>query len=391
MALDLGKVTNQIEEMGRVLAERAGRQRMTLPAARELLHHFANQQEELRLIAESEPGEKKLGCAIPGGEALDAQFPAPDLPEQVTIVASDGSQIFPDQHGMAFYYAVNIGTVVFRHGSGLAPEVASEPTLYFSEDQVYPNGSPVNADRISAQRDLAEMQELARLALREPATGPPRIALGDGSLVIWLERKEIPDDQQSQILKSYLGCLDRLRGEDLPVAAFVSRPRSAEVVALLYLAYQEPEERQNVTKLSDTQFGGLTDRALFGFLEPGERSASFVRSMASNRPYRAQGHSVTFFYLNTGTDLARVEVPEWVARHRDRLDLVHATVYEQCRFNKGYPYVLTRADELAVILGDEREALENLITQSLIRHGLPWPELSRKAQQKQVARWRRRR
>ena len=391
MALDLGKVTNQIEEMGRVLAERAGRQRKTLPAARELLHHFANQQEELRLIAESEPGEKKLGCAIPGDEALDAQFPAPSLPEQVTIVASDGSQIYPDQHGMAFYYAINIGTVVYRHGSGEAPEVASEPTLYYTEDQVYPNGSPVNADRISAQRDLAEMQELARLALREPSAGPPRIALGDGSLLIWLRRKEIPDDQQDQILEGYLGYLDRLRGEDLPVAAFVSRPRSAEVVALLYLAYLEPEARQNVTQLSDTQFRGLADRALFGFLKPGERSAYFVRSMASNRQYRDRGHAVTFFYLNTGTDLARVEVPQWVARQPARLDLVHATVYDQCIYNNGYPYVLTRADELAVILGDEREALETRIVQSLMRHGLPWPELSRKAQQKQVARWRRRR
>jgi hypothetical protein len=390
MALDLGKVTNQIEEMGRVLADRAGRQRKTLPAALELLHQFANRQGELRRVAESEPGEQKLGCASPGDEPLDAQFPTPSLPEPLTIVASDGSQIYPDQHGMAFYYAINIGTVVFRHGSGEAPEGASEPKLFYTEDQVYPSGSPVNADRISAQRDLAEMQELARLALREPSEGPPRVALGDGSLVIWLQRKEIPDDQQRQILESYLGCLDRLRGEDLPVAAFVSRPRSAEVVALLYLAYLEPDERQNVTKLSDTQFRGLTDRALFGFLKPGERSAWFVRSMASNRPYRAQGHTVTFFYLNTGTDLARVEVPEWVARHRDRLDLVHATVYEQCRFNNGYPYVLTRADELAVILGDEREALENLIVQSLVRHGLPWPELSRKAQQKQVARWRRR-
>jgi hypothetical protein len=390
MALDLGKVTNQIEEMGRVLAERAGRQRKTLPAARELLHRFANQQEELRRIAESEPGQKQLGCASPGDETLDAQFPAPSLPEQVTIVASDGSQIYPDQHGMAFYYAINIGTVVYRHGSGEAPEVASEPALYYTEDQVYPNGSPVNADRISAQRDLAEMQELARLALREPSKGPPRVALGDGSLLIWLQRKDIPDDQQSQILESYLGCLDRLRGENLPVAAFVSRPRSAEVVALLYLAHLEPEERSEVKRLSDTGFRGLTDRALFGFLKPGERSAFFVRGIASNRQFQDRGHAVTFFYLNTGTDLARVEVPEWTARQPDKLDLVHAAVYEQCRFNNGYPYVLTRADELAVILGDERDALENLITQSLVRHGLPWPELSRKAQQKQVARWRRR-
>ncbi len=390
MALDLGKVTSQIEEMGRVLAERAGRQRKTLPAARELLHRFANRQEELRRIAESDPGQKQLGCASPGDEALDARFPAPSLPGQVTIVASDGSQIYPDQHGMAFYYAVNIGTVVFRHGSGQAPQVASEPALYYTEDQVYPSGSPVNADRISAQRDLAEMQELARLALEEPAAGPPRVALGDGSLLIWLRRKDIPDEQQDQILADYLGCLDRLRGEDLPVAAFVSRPRSAEVVALLYLAHLEPEERQSVTKLSDTGFRGLTDRALFGFLKPGERSAFFVRGMASNRRFRDRGHAVTFFYLNTGTDLARVEVPEWVARQPARLDLVHAAVYNQCTFNEGYPYVLTRADELAVILGDEREALENLIVQAMVRHGMPWPELSRKAQQKQVARWRRR-
>ena len=64
-------------------------------------------------------------------------------------------------------------------------------------------------------------------------------------------------------------------------------------------------------------------------------------------------------------------------------------VYDQCRFNNGYPYVLTRADELAVILGEEREALETMIVQAMVRHGLPLPELSRKAQQKQVARWRR--
>ena len=146
----------------------------------------------------------------------------------------------------------------------------------------------------------------------------------------------------------------------------------------------------SVKSLSDTGFRGLTDRALFGYLEPGERSALFVRGTASNREFQARGHAVFFFYLNTGTDLARVEVPEWVARQPAKLDLVHAAVYNQCIFNNGYPYVLTRADELAVILGDEREALENLIVQAMIRHGLPWPELSRKAQQKQVARWRRR-
>jgi hypothetical protein len=321
---------------------------------------------------------------------LDARFAAPDLPERLTLIASDGSQIYPDQHGMAFYYAINVGSVVFRHGSGQAPEVSSAPTLYYTEEQIYPDGSPVSSDLISAERDLAEMRALVDLALAEPSAGPPRVALGDGSLLIWVQRANIAEDRQKAILERYLECLDRLREGNAPVAAFVSRPQSAEVVALLYLAHLEPEERGEAKGLSDTGFRGLTDRALFGFLKPGERSALFVRGTASNREFQGRGHAVFFFYLNTGTDLARVEVPEWVAHQPAKLDQVHAIVYNQCLYNNGYPYVLTRADELAVILGDEREALETMIVQALVRNGLPWPELSRKAQQKQVARWRRR-
>ena len=390
MALELSKVTGQIEEMGRVLAQRAGRQQKKLPAVQELLRAFAHEQEELRRVAASEPG-RQLRCASPGDEPLDARFPPPALAEQVTLIASDGSQIYPDRHGMAPYYAVNVGTVIFRHGSGQAPKVSSEPELVYAEDEVYPDGRLISSDLISAERDLAEMRALADLALTESPDGPPRVALGDGSLLIWIQRADIPEERQEVILDRYLGCLDRLRGANVPVAAFVSRPQSAEVVALLYLAHLEPEERHQVKRLSDTSFRGLTDRALFDFLEPGERSALFVRGTASNLDFQARGHGVAFFYLNTGTDLARVEVPEWTARQPAQLDLVHAAVYHQCSFNNGYPYVLTRADELAVILGDEREALENLIVQSLVRHGLRWPELSRKAQQKQVARWRRRR
>jgi hypothetical protein len=116
-----------------------------------------------------------------------------------------------------------------------------------------------------------------------------------------------------------------------------------------------------------------------------------VRGTAANQDLSARGHEIWFFYLNTGADLARVEVPEWVACNARQLDLVHAVVYDQCRFNNGYPYVLTRADEQAIILSEEREVLEGMIVQAMARHGLPYPELSRKAQQKGVARWRRRR
>ena len=389
MTLELSKVTEQIDDMGRVLAQRAERQRRALPAARELLHHFAHQQETLALVAASEAGQR-LRCASPGDEPLDAAFAVPGLPGELTIVSTDGSQIYPDRHGLVFYYAVNIGSIVFRHGSGQAPTVSTRPRLCYAETEIYPDGRPVTGDLIGAERTLAEMSALVELVLAEPAGGPPRLGLGDGPLLLWLPRAELPRGRQERILADYLACLDRLRLNGAPVAGFVSRPQSAEVVALLYLAHLPPEERGAVDSLSDTGYRGLSDRALFGTLEPGQRSALFLRGTAANLDFRTRGHGVLFFYLNTGTELARVEVPEWVARSPERLNLVHATVYEQCCCNNGYPYVLTRADEQAVIHGAEREALEEMIARAMARHGLPLPELSQKAQQKQVARWRRR-
>jgi hypothetical protein len=311
------------------------------------------------------------------------------MPEPVTLIAADGSQIYPDRHGVAFYYVVNVGSILFRHGSGQPPDVATQPSLCYTEDRVYPGGVPVSGDLVSAERDLAEMRVLAELTQAEPTAVLPHLALADGPLLIWLQRAAVPEEQRVRILGEYLSYLGRLEASGAAVAGFVSRPRSAEIVALLYLAHLPQDERETVNSLAETAYRGLTDRALFGVLDPGQRSALFERGTGANQDFRARGQAIYFFYLNTGTELARVEVPQWVVRRPELLNLVHAGVYDQCRFNNGYPYVLTRADELAVIPGEEREVLESMIVQAMARHGLPLPELSRKAQQKQVARWRR--
>jgi hypothetical protein len=221
---------------------------------------------------------------------------------------------------------------------------------------------------------------------------------------MWLSWEGQPRDRQKRALESYLGSLDRIRSGGASIAGFISRPQGSEVVALLYLAHLEPDERHTVRGLAETGFQGLTDRALFGFLGPGQRSALFVRAARANQAFHAAGHGIYFYFLNTGQDIARVEVPEWVALTGSAassggveartgssgpLQLVQACVYDQCLHNSGYPYVLTRADEQAVILGEEREAFEVMLLQSMVRHGLLLPELSSKARQKQVARWRR--
>ncbi|MBN1659942.1 MAG: DNA double-strand break repair nuclease NurA [Anaerolineae bacterium] len=385
MTLELSKVANQIEEMGKTLAERAQRQRRALPAARALLHEFANKQEMLRQVAASEAGQR-LRCASPGDEVLDAAIAPEPLPAKTTIIAADGSQIYPDSHGMTLYYVINIGTIVFRAGTGQAPEVDTEPRLGYEDGEIYPDGRVVTGSLVGAQRNVAEMRTLARLALEEAVCEPPCTALRDGPLLVWFERAELPQGRAEQLLADYVACLDNLRAGGVPVAGFVSRPQGAEVVSLLYLAQLEAEERDGVDSLHVTPFRGLTDRALFGFLCEGERSAVFQRGTGFNRDLAARGHAIYYFYLNTGSEIARVEVPEWIARQPSKLALVHGAVYEQCRFNLGYPYVLARADELAVILGPEREVLEEMMVQAMARHGMRVPELSAKARLKGVAR-----
>jgi len=95
-----------------------------------------------------------------------------------------------------------------------------------------------------------------------------------------------------------------------------------------------------------------------------------------------------FFYLNvskneTIPNLARVEVPAWVATNNQALDTLHATIVRQARITGGYPYVLARAHELAIISTEEREAVEMMLAIEMRRQGFS-PSLSPKQQNKNL-------
>src|SRR5207302_11176592 len=106
---------------------------------------------------------------------------------------------------------------------------------------------------------------------------------------------------------------------------------------------------------------GLSDAHLLGRgLERFERSGLFrVRSNVHD-PYYGR-HRVYFFLLATGDEIARVEVPEWVARDRSLLGLLHAVLIDQTNKGFGYPAVLARADDRAVISLGDRGVLDTLV------------------------------
>ena len=82
-------------------------------------------------------------------------------------------------------------------------------------------------------------------------------------------------------------------------------------------------------------------------------------------------------------EVARVEVPVWIALDPSAVGLLHAAVVEQCKVSPGYPYVLARAHEIAVVTSTERAEFEKMIATQLIRLGIE-AKLSEKQFQKSL-------
>jgi NurA-like 5'-3' nuclease len=130
---------------------------------------------------------------------------------------------------------------------------------------------------------------------------------------------------------------------------------------------------------------GVQDRELFiALLASGERSALFM-TQSSIVQKRYGGHKVYFFYLRVGDEIARVEIPQWVAKDEGLLNLTHALVLDQCQRGLGYPVALSEAHEQAVVTTSDREEFWQLVESLLVEEKLPTPT-SAKSQSKRT-RW----
>jgi hypothetical protein len=283
-----------------------------------------------------------------------------------------------------------------RYGTGERPSLISRPLLFFQDDDLNVpwNGRkiPATPEIIGLKRTLLEMEELTRLAtachserseesrrfeiLRCAQNDKqiPLLTLVDGTLILWtLEGK--PNDFKTEMLKTYLGHLDTLRDHRVPIAAYISAPGGADVVNALrvglcpYTAANCDfcEYKHNPDPLPCSPIEGVTDAILFARLlsNVGERSAIFRSASSVLKEYGT--HEVCFFYLNVGTEIARVEIPQWVAEDEELLNLAHSGVADQAEKGRGYPVAIAEAHEQAVVRGAERETFYRLMEDTFIR------------------------
>ena len=366
--LDLVEVNQQIAKMateGHLVADDMAKR---LALAVERLHlESARWQAFVDKIAMSKTSW--LVAAV--HEPLNRTYGLPPRAGTVTVVAADGSQIMPSHHEVVPAFLLNIATVVLNYGNGGGASFTSTPSLFYRDEDLYLDYGgervQVTGDLLGMRRTLMEFSSLLDQAIVVRNGGNAVCALSDGSLILW-QLVERPPDYQDSMLTGFLTCLERGNQQGIPVAGYISRPRSRDVVNALRIGLC-PEDAPNYDRCPYerdeappcAQIEGLTDRRLFAnLLKPGERSQVFGSSSRILDKYGA--HRIGFFYLHVGSEIVRIELPQWVSANPGLLDMVHAVAYDQAQKGMGYPVALAEAHQQAVVRGAERDLFYEMVT-----------------------------
>jgi len=372
MPVNYPQFQQQLREKGKQAKAQEKERADRLDRAQKLLEERAGDLNVLcELVAEAARRDRGLRCASPLKELLTFAGSAAQPLQNPVLLAADGSQVNPSRHDPIEFGVINIGLIRMMPGQAQAPRETVFTTLLLFDDLRSPEG-PLTEDLVALRRDLYERTRLAEAARSEPQ---PVVALTDGPLELFGEPKD--DARYQETFNQYLDSLEKTASMNVVTAGYVDKPRADLLVRLLELSLSSPENLRQVGR--SRPLFGVTDNQLFeSRLQPGERSAVFAIQSSSAEKFRqrSSGLALHFFYLNTGREgrpwLARVEIPAWVSRQPEMVDLLQHTLLQQCAQlgERSYPYGLHRAHEIAVVSFQEKEQLTALIEAELRRQGV---------------------
>ncbi|HSH01243.1 MAG TPA: DNA double-strand break repair nuclease NurA [Anaerolineae bacterium] len=389
MTLEFQKLAQDIEKMaGRVAQHRHQRAQDALTARQTLQKYTQDWPAIARALhkAETQADPKHYRGARPLNdlEPLATPVPPPTPPAQATIIATDGSQIMPDRHAAFLYYLINIGGIIYHHGRPTSPTIFSLPEIHYLEY----NSAATSQSAINIERDLKEISHLARTVWENRDAQSPLLAILDQRLLYWpIGGHESASQKAVAAWGDEMSAIHHSGGL---LAGYIVRPGKTSVITLLQALAAQPTF--DWLTLGQRQAGwGLSDADLYAdILPPGHRSPVFVDISPANERFTEQDphNTVCFFYFNPGqfgTQIARVDIPLWVADDPDQVALLHALLYDQCRILGDYPYVLARADEMAVVGKQDQAELNFMLDLAMQRQGVH-DDLTAKQASKDLAR-----
>lgn len=381
MTLEFEQITADVAKMVQRASQMQRQQEAQLDAVLRRLNDHADDWEAIdvaleRALAKADPKFFRAARPLRRHTPLNqGRTPGP-CPPRATIVAGDGSQIVPDRHAPFLYYLTNVGVIIYHHGSGEPPEIFTRPNLDYpgSEARAEEDSFEVSSALVSLRRDRAEIETLADTAWERRDAARPFLAISDQRLLYW-PVGSFPGKESQRVVEAWQDAMTKIRDSGGWLAGYIDRPGKRSVLNMLRtLDIDAPDF--DITRLNHAPSDGLTDTDLYSkVLQPGERSPVFVDISQHNSAFREREplNEICFFYLKTGGDvgqLARVDIPMWVAQDAAAVTAVHALLYDQCQILGQYPYVITRADEIAVVSHREQEELENRIALGLQSQGI---------------------
>ncbi|MEB3233653.1 MAG: DNA double-strand break repair nuclease NurA [Leptolyngbyaceae bacterium] len=418
--LDFTKLTQAMQGMGRHLKEQSISSQRYLDAVVALLPETEDQRHDL-VLRQQQWGDRLIFNAAEPVEPLTHTQAIATPPPQHTVCATDGSQLAPSHHEIAYCYLINIGRVAIPYGQfqpspaasassppqdypAVAPPrplLDSQPEMVYRTDELYQSqqwGIPID-DWMGYRRTVAETTALTDLSLNYPHTlaplenppsnleNVPRVAMLDGSLIHWnLER--LPHEARDRLLADIFKAWDTLQHNRIPLVGYISSSRSRAALNFLRLAlcpYENPDCPRHCSGSSDRapceKFSALRDVTVWGtLLQSGQRGPLWKSHAKILDGYG--DHHVYFCHLHVGSEVTRLEMPEWVAADAQLLDLALTTTLAQVQKGYGYPVALAEAHNQAVVRGSDRSRFYALLEQQLVRAGVANIRTSRKESRK---------
>ncbi len=381
MPIDLKKVITQIRNLGTQDLKETNRTR--LEETFKLFEKAKGEKEKLtKLVVEAEHlGKSGFYFAIPDNEEEFGMIfeGIKDFSNSHVVVATDGSQINPSSHEFTSACLINTGLIAIPYYKKDIPvTLASEPIAYSSTEELNPNyfEGVYDEDLISYERTLKEVEELVKLAKSYKKYDIPVLALLDGTLIHWHLAK-FNSFFIEQFLARFSAAMNELKSLNIPVASFLSNSRSNDLINMLKIyncKFESVDCKKNCSTFNSRNlpcnpapdYNPVLDRKLIEkyFISTkapvGSRTSLFKSNSKILKMYE-EDLKIYFFYINTGTEIARVELPKYVAKDKEMLSFVQNAITLQCKVGFGYPVTLSEAHHQAVVTRKDREIFYDLI------------------------------
>lgn len=295
--------------------------------------------------------------------AVDAIETISSIDEPYQVVSVDGSQIYPDRHQGSSCYLINIGTVHLLYKDQASVQFDSKPYVYAGRQEDELTESPT--DLVNAKRQELELQTgLILCSKLFEQSGLKQAFLFDGSLIFWHLASQSSDLKESY-MNRYLAIMYQLYQKRILHGGYISLPKSKELVNLIRIELcnfmiEGCIDYKQVDHIVDSTVAGF-------FLKSGQRTTVFKsNALICNQypplliPY--------FFYMHVGHEIARIEIPTWIAQDEQYVSLIAQIMFDQATKGGGYPVALAEAHEQAVVKGPDREFFYQMLQKLAIDH-----------------------